>query len=166
MNNERDDEKNRDNEDPFFGDIFKDESFINVMKEIEKIMSNAKYGMDGNAPTAFGFKISADEFGPSIQPFQVKMPSTTPTEIELTIPDRQELLHEFNENVEELSLIIELPGIHEEELHVEAGARFISITTTGSRTCSLNYDLPCTIDPNHISARYHNGILELVMKKK
>ncbi len=77
---------------------------------------------------------------------------------------REPLVDLFDEEGEIL-VVIELPGVAEEEIHVEIHDDVLSLETSGQRKYAKEVLLPSTVQAESLRQTYRNGILELRMAK-
>ncbi|MHA1186164.1 MAG: Hsp20/alpha crystallin family protein [Candidatus Heimdallarchaeota archaeon] len=64
-------------------------------------------------------------------------------------------------------VIVELPGVSKDDVNVKTTESKIIITAEGNeRNYSAERDLSVKIKPKTASAKYRNGILELVVERK
>jgi HSP20 family protein len=62
-------------------------------------------------------------------------------------------------------IVAEMPGVGEDEIHVEIQGDILSIETTGERKYAKEILLPGPVDAATLRRSYKNGILELRVKK-
>jgi len=75
---------------------------------------------------------------------------------------------DFFENEDQLVIIIEIPGMQEDDIELRASPWDIDIYALGTRNISHYYrtiQLQSEIDPIRSSATYYDGILEIFLKK-
>ncbi len=66
---------------------------------------------------------------------------------------------------DEISIIVELPGVEKEDIVLEGGKNFISVSVdTEEKKFSKTLALPCDAEADSAEAEYNNGILEIRMK--
>ncbi len=77
---------------------------------------------------------------------------------------REPLVDVFDEE-QEIIIVVELPGVSEEEIHVEIQDDILSLETTGERKYAKEILLPGAVDTATLQKAYKNGILELRLRK-
>jgi HSP20 family protein len=77
---------------------------------------------------------------------------------------REPLVDIFDEG-EIILVVVELPGVEEEEIEVEVKDDLLSLSTKGRRKYLKEMLLPHLVDPATVATKYKNGILELRVKK-
>ncbi len=77
---------------------------------------------------------------------------------------REPLVDVFDEE-QEIVIAAELPGVAEEEVHIEIQDDILSLKTTGERKYAKEILLPGQADAATLQKAYKNGILELRLKK-
>ena len=77
---------------------------------------------------------------------------------------REPLVDLFDED-QEIVIVVELPGVSEEELQVEVQEDILSLETTGQHKYAKEILLPQTVDSASLQRTFRNGILELRLKK-
>jgi HSP20 family protein len=77
---------------------------------------------------------------------------------------REPLVDIFDEG-EIILVVVELPGVEEEEIEVEVKDDLLSLSTKGRRKYLKEMLLPHLVDPATVTTKYKNGILELRVKK-
>ena len=66
---------------------------------------------------------------------------------------------------QEIVIAAELPGVAEDEVHIEIQDDILSLETTGERKYAKEILLPGQADAATLQKAYKNGILELRLKK-
>jgi len=77
---------------------------------------------------------------------------------------REPLVDIFDEG-EAILVVVELPGIDEEEIEIEIQDDLLSLSTKGERKYVKEMLLPHLVDPATLTTSYKNGILELRVSK-
>ena len=68
---------------------------------------------------------------------------------------------------ESIRVIAELPGVEEEEIHLEIKGDILNLTAEGrERKYSKEVLLPCAVDADSVTSSYKNGVLEIRLPKK
>ena len=134
-----------------------------IMKEFMK--NRDKFGFKG--PIMYGFNINFGQDGkPIIDSFgNIKK---TPYSSKPKVKKAREPLVEVNEDIENIIVVAEMPGVTREDIELKATPRSITIKTKEGivgRKYYKEVDLPSVIDSNYAKARYTNGILEITLRK-
>lgn len=77
---------------------------------------------------------------------------------------REPLADIFDEE-EEILVVVELPGVAEEEIHIEVQGDVLCLETTGQRQYAKEILLPSAVQTDELRQTYRNGILELRLSK-
>ncbi len=77
---------------------------------------------------------------------------------------REPLVDIFDEG-EVILVLVELPGVDEEEIEVDLQGDVLSLSTKGERKYVKEMLLPHLVDPATLTTSYRNGILELRVNK-
>lgn len=77
---------------------------------------------------------------------------------------REPLVDIFDEG-EAILVVVELPGVSEEEIEVDLQGDVLSLSTKGEREYIKEMLLPHLVDPSTLITSYKNGILELRVNK-
>ncbi len=119
-------------------------------------------GLGEKARGVYGFSVRTDIGGiPQVEHFgNIRTTQEGPEIAEV----REPLLDLFDETGEIL-IVAELPGVQEEEIHVELQDDILTLETTGERKYAKEVLLPNPVDPESLTKTYKNGILELHLKK-
>jgi len=82
-----------------------------------------------------------------------------------TIKEREPIIDVFEEE-DCLRVMVELPGVEENEINLKAEENTLTISTdTSARTYYKKVDLPTPVKKETIKSSYRNGILEVKLKK-
>lgn len=119
-------------------------------------------GLGEKARGVYGFTIRTGIGGlPQVEPFgNIRTTEEGPTVAEV----REPLVDVFDED-EEIVIVAELPGVGEEEIHIEVHDDILSLETTGERKYAKEILLSDEVDAATLQKTYRNGILELRLKK-
>lgn len=158
--------KRRDwDEEDWFDEFFRfpfeefDELFRRMMKEFDELIRTAE--LSEGKPIVRGFSI---RIGPDGKP-EIREFGTKPT-IREDVDQRKPLV-DVIETDEEVQVIAEMPGVNKEDIELSASETKLEIKAEGeSRKYYEVVDLPDEVDPDSAKARYNNGVLEVVLKKK
>jgi HSP20 family protein len=118
----------------------------------------------GRAKAVYGFSVRTGIGGnPIVEPFgNVRKTPKGPVVEE----ERQPLVDIFDEQ-DHVLIIIELPGLEEEQIHTDIKGDILTLSAVGeNRKYSREVVLPKDTDTNTVSRKYKNGILEIRMSKK
>jgi len=146
-----------------FDDIFRfgiDDIFERMMRDIENIFRRAEAGEI--KPIVRGFSI---RIGPDGKP-EIREFGTKPTIKETGIEERRPLV-DVIETDTEIQVIAEMPGVNKEDIEVNATETTLEIRAEGeNRKYYETVELPSEVDPDSAKARYNNGVLEVILKKR
>ncbi len=145
----------------FFGREFEifDEIFERMMRDLDEFFRAASSGEV--RPFVKGFSI---RIGPDGKP-EIKEFGTKPTVGE-GIEERKPLI-DVIETDDEVQVIAEMPGVKKEDIDLNATEKTLEIKAEGeNRRYHEIVELPCEVVPESAKARYNNGVLEVVFKKK
>ena len=117
-------------------------------------------GREGRA--VYGFSIRSGLGGiPKVERFgNVRATAEGPVVAEV----REPLVDLFDEQAE-IVVVAELPGVAEEEIHINIQDDILSLETTGERKYAKEILLPCAVNADTLQKSYRNGILELHLRK-
>ncbi|AEA46761.1 archaeal heat shock protein Hsp20 [Archaeoglobus veneficus] len=148
--------------DEFFGREFElfDEIFDRMMRDFDEIFRRAASGEI--KPIVRGFSI---RIGPDGKP-EIREFGTKPEGVSQGIEERKPLI-DVMETDEEVHVIAEMPGVNKDDIDVSASETSVEIKAEGeNRKYYEVVDLPCEVVPDSAKARYNNGVLEIIFKKK
>ena len=118
----------------------------------------------GRAKATYGFSVKTGLGGkPAFERFgnERKTPQGPIVEEE-----RQPLVDVFDEK-DHVLVVIELPGVEEENIHTEIKGDILTLSTpSGKHRYSAEVVLPTDVDASSVKSTYKNGILEIRMSKK
>jgi HSP20 family protein len=153
-----------------FGKVFKGlGDFIDLLGEIvetgEQFERSGEFrvkGLGDQARGVYGVSVRTSVGGiPQVERFgNIRSTEEGPTVDEV----REPLVDVFDEAAEIL-IVVELPGVDEDEIHVEVRDDILSLETTGERRYGKEILLSQVVDPASLQKAYKNGILELRLKK-
>ncbi|WP_456368812.1 archaeal heat shock protein Hsp20 [Geoglobus sp.] len=136
-----------------------DELFRRMMKEFDELIRTAE--LSEGRPIVRGFSI---RIGPDGKP-EIREFGTKPA-IREDVDQRKPLV-DVIETDEEVQVIAEMPGVNKEDIELSASETKLEIKAEGeNRKYYEVVDLPDEVDPDSAKARYNNGVLEVVLKKK
>jgi len=144
---------------PFTGGI--DEIFRRITRDFNEIFRTLPSGEAKPIVRGFSIRIGPDG-KPEIREFGTK-PETIKQE---GIEERKPLI-DVMETDEGVHVIAEMPGVNKEDIDVNASETSVEIKAEGeNRKYYEVVDMPCEVIPDSAKARYNNGVLEIVFKKK
>ncbi len=137
-----------------------DEIFRKMMREFDEMIRSAE--LSEGKPIVRGFSI---RIGPDGRP-EIREFGSKPSIKEENIDHRKPLV-DVIETDEEVQIIAEMPGVNKEDIELNASENKLEIKAEGeSRKYYEVVDLPDEVDPDSAKARYNNGVLEVIVKKK
>ncbi|ADB57873.1 archaeal heat shock protein Hsp20 [Archaeoglobus profundus] len=141
---------------------FIDEIFERMVRDIEEMFRRFERGEGEMKPIIRGFSI---RIGPDGKP-EIKEFGTKPEISETGIEERKPLI-DVIETDEEVQVIAEMPGVSKEDIELNATERELEIKAESeNRRYYERVELPCEVIPDSAKARYNNGVLEVIFKKK
>jgi HSP20 family protein len=155
-----------------FGGLFKGlGDFLDLLSEMvetgeEEVTRTGEFkvkGLGDKARGVYGFSVRTGIGGiPRVERFgNIRTTEEGPVVAEV----REPLVDVFDED-QEIVVVAELPGVGEEEIHIEVQDDILSLETTGERKYAKEILLPGPVDAATLQKAYKNGILELRLKKK
>ena len=82
------------------------------------------------------------------------------------VADVREPLVDVFEEDDEVALVVELPGVSEDEVHIDIRGDIVALETTGERKYAKETLLTSPVDAASLRKTYRNGILELRLRKQ
>ena len=157
-----------------FAPYFKGSSFGKMIDEmIKSLMKNLEEGgLDSSSLTdminsnfVYGFNIGLDPNGkPSFRQFGNLKPKGY-GDLE-TSDVREPLIDVFQED-EDVRVIAEVPGINKGDIKLTGSDRTLTIKAhSQSRKYEKSVSLPVAVDIKSAKAKYKNGVLEVIIKRK
>jgi HSP20 family protein len=154
-----------------FGGLFKGlGDFIDLLGDMietgeEEITRTGEFrvkGLGDKGRGVYGFSVRSGIGGiPRVERFgNIRSTEEGPVVAEV----REPLVDLFDEEWE-IVIVAELPGVAEEEVHIEIEDDILSLETTGERKYAKEILLPEQVDAATLQKAYKNGILELRLKK-
>jgi len=150
-----------------FGGIFK--GLGNLIELASKLneegvsRSGEIKGLPKDVKGVYGFKISTLKGGKStIETFgNVKETAKGPVLEEV----REPIVDIFDEK-DHILVIVELPGVSKDNIHVEVNGDILNISTSGKvRQYAKEVLLPAKVNTETLKTAYKNGILEITLEK-
>jgi len=154
-----------------FGGLFKGlGDFIDLLGDMvetgeEELTRTGEFrvrGLGDKGRGVYGFSVRTGVGGiPRVERFgNIRATEEGPVVAEV----REPLVDLFDEE-QEIVVVAELPGVAEEEVHIEIEDDILSLKTTGERKYAKEILLPEPVDAATLQKAYKNGILELRLKK-
>jgi HSP20 family protein len=154
-----------------FGGLFKGlGDFIDLLGEMvetgqEEVTRSGEFrvkGLGDKGRGVYGFSVRTGVGGiPRVERFgNIRTTEEGPVVAEV----REPLVDLFDEE-QEIVVVAELPGVAEEEIHIEVQDDILSLETSGERKYAKEILLPEAVDATTLRKTYRNGILELGLKK-
>jgi HSP20 family protein len=154
-----------------FGGLFKGlGNFIDLLGEMvemgeEEVTRSGEFrikGLGDKGRGIYGFSVRTGIGGiPRVEPFgNIRTTDEGPV-----VADVREPLVDLFDEGQEIVIVAELPGVGEEEIHVEVQDDILSLETTGERKYAKEVLLPEAVETATLRKTYRNGILELRLKK-
>ena len=127
-------------------------------------MQAGKLGGPGsNIKGVYGFSL---KFGLGGKPVIEQFGNINTTDSGATIAETREPLVDVFDEGDYLSVVLELPGVEEENVNYEInGDIFILSARAGDRKYNKELLLPCPVDSRPMESTYRNGILEVKLIK-
>ena len=157
--------KNDDNKkgrpwDEVFGSF--DEEFEEMKERMDRLMERLTTGAAplDNEPMIYGFSMRIGPDGKRrIQQF-----GNTAAENEA--PSTREPLTDVIEEEDKVRIVVELPGVEKEDIHLHATAKALEIDVDNhGRRFSKHLDLPCEVKGDNAKATYKNGVLQILLER-
>jgi len=117
-------------------------------------------------PIMYGFNITSGPDGkPTVDSFGTIKPASSSGKTK--VKKEREPLVEVNEDLSNIIVIAEMPGVTREDIELKATTRSLTISTKpeSNREYFKEIKLPAAINSDYAKARYVNGILEIKLKK-
>jgi HSP20 family protein len=154
-----------------FGGLFKGlGSFIDLLGDMietgeEEVTRSGEFrvkGLGDKGRGVYGFSVRSGIGGiPRVERFgNIRTTEEGPVVAEV----REPLVDLFDEE-QEIVVVAELPGVAQDEVHIEIQDDILSLETTGERKYAKEILLPEQVDAATLQKAYKNGILELRLKK-
>ncbi len=150
-----------------WGDMFEsfDEEIAEMRDRMDRILERMLSGelTEAQDPMIYGVSMRVSSDGaPLIQEFG----NARPAELADAEPPAREPLTDVREDVDKVTVIMELPGVEKKGIKVTAEDRYLDLEVDSSeRRYSKHLDLPCNVLPGSAKANYKNGVLEVVMRR-
>jgi len=144
-------------------------NFIDLLSEMveegeSEITRQGEFKVKGleKARGIYGFTVRTGLGGiPRVEPFG----NVRETERGPIVTETREPLADIFDEGELILVVVELPGVAEEELEVDVRGDVLSLSTKGEKKYVKEMLLPDLVDPATVTTSYKNGILELRVNK-
>lgn len=150
-----------------WGDMFEsfDEEIAEMRDRMDRVLERMLSGelTEAKDPLIYGVSMRVSSEGvPLIQEFG----KARPAELADAEPPAREPLTDIREDVDRVTVIMELPGVDKKEIKVTAEDRYLDLEVDSpDKRYSKHLDLPCNVLPGSAKANYKNGVLEVVMRR-
>lgn len=144
-------------------------NFIDLLSEMveegeEEVSRTGEFKVKGldQARGVYGFSVRMGLGGtPTVEHFgNIRATDEGPVVAE----EREPLVDVFDEG--ELILVVaELPGVDKDDIQIEVQDDILSLSATGARKYTKELLLPSLVDADTMETTYHNGILEVRLRK-
>jgi len=154
-----------------FGGLFKGlGDFIDLLGEMvetgeEEVTRTGEFrikGLGERGRGVYGFSVRTGIGGiPHVEHFgNIRSTEEGPVVAEV----REPLVDLFDED-SEIVIVAELPGVADEEIHIEVQDDILSLETTGERKYAKEILLPQVVEPGSLRRTCRNGVLEVRLRK-
>jgi len=134
-----------------------------MIRDLEDVFRKLERGEGELKPIIRGFSI---RIGPDGKP-EIKEFGTKPEAIIKEGVEERKPLIDVIETDDEVQVIAEMPGVNKEDIDLNATEKSLEIKAEGeNRRYYEKVELPCEVISDSAKARYNNGVLEVVFKKK
>jgi len=122
-------------------------------------------GLGDKGKGIFGFSIKTmgggENPGVTVRPFG----NMHKTKEGLSVEEDREPVVDVLEEGNRLRVIAELPGVSELDITYQVAGDVLTISTKGDRRYHAEVLLPCPAEAEGMESAYHNGVLELKLRK-
>lgn len=119
-------------------------------------------GLGDKARGIYGFTVRTAGGGiPKVEQFG----NIRATEEGAVVADVREPMVDIFDEKKEIVIVAEMPGVSEEEIHIEIRDDVLCLQTTGERKYEKEILLPGVVDAKKLNKTFKNGILELRLKR-
>lgn len=144
-------------------------NFIDLLSEMveegeSEVTRQGEFKVKGleKARGVYGFTVRTGLGGiPRVEPFG----NIRETERGPIVTETREPLADIFDEGEVILVVVELPGVAEEELEVDVRDDVLSLSTKGEKKYVKEMLLPDLVDPATVTTSYKNGILQLRVSK-
>jgi HSP20 family protein len=160
-------------DDNFFGDFFDDFGFDfkrmneRMQKIFQRLMKEDVQDFDERGPFVYGFTYRVGPDGkPQFQEFG-NVPGPGRMAGRQLEEDVREPITDFNDDKDKVYVTVELPGVSKENIELKISERNITINAKEEdRKYHKSIDLKDRIRTDSASAKFRNGILDIVVNKE
>lgn len=150
-----------------WGDMFEsfDEEIAEMRDRMDLILERMLSGelTEAKDPLIYGVSMRVGSDGVPLIP---EFGKARPAELADAEPPAREPLTDIREDVDGVTVIMELPGVEKKDIKVTAEDRYLVLEVDSSdKRYSKHLDLPCNVLPGSAKANYKNGVLEVVMRR-
>ena len=128
-----------------------DELFEKNLRDLEKIKPGKHY--------VYGFSV---KIGPDGKPVVEEFGNFRPEEKKLEVRDEREPVTDFIDHGNSISVISELPGVEEKDIHIKYAGDSLEIKVPGKFYKKMKVP---KLDKKSIKWRFKNGVIEVNAKK-
>ncbi|MBP1910163.1 Hsp20/alpha crystallin family protein [Methanolobus bombayensis] len=160
----------------FFDDIFIEGSFTDIEDIIDQMIE--KFGLNFDdfekQPFFYGFSVSRHpgeepeirEFGNVFSDDEDEDEEAESIIQQFRVNDRKLLMDVF-EIDDRVHVTIEIPDVEKEDIGLNVTETLLELSAENEEMMyEESIDLPTSVDPDSAKARYHNGVLEVIMDIK
>jgi len=146
-------------------DLFGDFDIFDIEEEMKRFMDEFKIDeLKSGEPLVYGFNIRV---GPDGKPVIQQFGNVKPTLKGPTITDRREPLVDVIERENDITVIIELPGVNKSQIKLNTTDRTLTISAPCEEADFFKeIKLPAPVNSKSAKATYKNGVLEVCLEKK
>lgn len=148
----------------FFGSF--DEELVEMRERMDRIFEAFMKNELGSerAPLVYGFSMQTGEDGEPVMQELGNAPEQARIGSEKS-PEREPLI-DVIESGEQISVIVELPGVKKDDIKIEVLERLLQVDVDDDiKEFHERIKLPCEVLPDSIKASYKNGVLEISMRR-
>jgi HSP20 family protein len=155
-----DDERRRRRKD-FWDDLFDDDEFEDIFEQMKKMMEDMLRDPSRFAekPMVYGYTM---RIGPDGKPMINSFGNQSLGRGE----SAREPLTDVMEKDDEITIVMEVPGVDKDDIDVEVSERAVRVSANGAQNYQKEVQLPSSVDTTSTKATYKNGVLSVTVKKK
>jgi HSP20 family protein len=146
-------------------DLFGDFDIFDIEEEMKRLMEG--FNMDqlkSGEPLVYGFNIRV---GPDGKPLIQQFGNVKPTIKGPEITDKREPLVDVIERENDITVIVELPGVDKRQIKLNTTDRMLTISAPGEEADFFKeVKLPAAVNSKSAKATYKNGVLEVCLEKR
>lgn len=148
-------------------------AFHKMEEDMPREMSRETKLPDGSirreyGPFVYGYSVKIGPDGkPIIREFGNMKPGSGQGEPPLNLQDRREPLVDVIEDADTVKVLAELPGVEKADIRLSATSKMLTLNVEGAeRRYYKELEFPVDVDESTARSKYHNGVLEVVLRKK